>query len=144
MYALPFGSRLNEETMPSDEQAIRDLVTTWLDATAAGDLVRVLSLMTEDATFLVPGRPPMKGQAAFAAAFQAAGLVHFDIESKSEIQEIQIVGDIAWLSNHLTVTITPKHGGAPTRRSGYTLTILRKQSDGRWLLIRDANMLTAE
>jgi hypothetical protein len=28
-------------------------------------------------------------------------------------------------------------------RSGYTLTILQKQPDGRWLLARDANLLTA-
>ena len=26
-------------------------------------------------------------------------------------------------------------------RSGYTLTILRKEPDGRWLLVRDANLL---
>jgi ketosteroid isomerase-like protein len=29
------------------------------------------------------------------------------------------------------------------RRSGYALTILRKQSDGRWRLTRDANLVTA-
>jgi ketosteroid isomerase-like protein len=27
------------------------------------------------------------------------------------------------------------------RRSGYTLSILRKQPDGQWLLWRDANMV---
>jgi len=26
-------------------------------------------------------------------------------------------------------------------RAGYTLTILRKQEDGRWLLVRDANLV---
>jgi ketosteroid isomerase-like protein len=31
---------------------------------------------------------------------------------------------------------------APVRRSGYTLTILRKQADGRWLLARDANLVS--
>jgi len=30
------------------------------------------------------------------------------------------------------------------RRSGYTLTILRKEPDGRWRLARDANMLTED
>ena len=29
-------------------------------------------------------------------------------------------------------------------RSGYTLTILRKGTNGRWLLARDANLLMAE
>ena len=33
-------------------------------------------------------------------------------------------------------------GGSAVKRTGYTLTILRKQADGRWLLARDANLLT--
>jgi ketosteroid isomerase-like protein len=41
----------------------------------------------------------------------------------------------------ITMTMTPPDG-APVRRAGYTLTILRKQPDGRWLLARDANLLT--
>jgi ketosteroid isomerase-like protein len=40
--------------------------------------------------------------------------------------------------------MTPKDGGKAVKRSGYTLTILRKQSDGKWLLVRDANLLTVE
>lgn len=39
--------------------------------------------------------------------------------------------------------MTPPGGGAAMRRSGYTLTILRKERDGRWRLARDANLLTA-
>ena len=35
-------------------------------------------------------------------------------------------------------------GGKPMRRAGYTLTILRKEADGRWLLARDANLLTPQ
>ena len=35
----------------------------------------------------------------------------------------------------------PKDGGKPVRRSGYTLTILRKQATGNWLVVRDANLL---
>ena len=35
-------------------------------------------------------------------------------------------------------------GQKPVRRSGYTLTILQKLPDGRWVLARDANLMTAE
>ncbi len=129
--------------MPTDEQAIRSIVGTWMEASAAGDVPKLQSLMAEDAIFLTPGQPPMRGRDAFIAAFQA-GLEHVRIEAKSEIQEIQIVGDIAWLSNHLTVTVNPKRGGSPVRRSGFTLTIFQKQPDGRWVLVRDANLLTTE
>jgi ketosteroid isomerase-like protein len=30
------------------------------------------------------------------------------------------------------------------RRSGYTLSILRKEAGGRWVMMRDANLLAAE
>jgi ketosteroid isomerase-like protein len=38
-----------------------------------------------------------------------------------------------------------KDGSAPpVRHAGNTLTILRKEIDGRWLLARDANLLVVE
>jgi ketosteroid isomerase-like protein len=31
--------------------------------------------------------------------------------------------------------------GNKTRRSGYTLTLLRKEADGQWRIARDANLM---
>lgn len=130
--------------MPNDEQLIRDVIATWMRATAKGDLPQILKLMDEDAVFLVTGQPPMRGRDAFAAGFRKA-LQQFHIESTSDIQEIRVVGDWAYCWNHLSVTMTPiDKGGAPVRRSGYTLTIFRKQSGGEWVLFRDANLLAVE
>jgi uncharacterized protein (TIGR02246 family) len=39
----------------NDEQAIRQLVTSWLEASKAGDTEKVLSLMADDVVFLVTG-----------------------------------------------------------------------------------------
>jgi uncharacterized protein (TIGR02246 family) len=125
--------------MRSDEQAIRDLIANWARASVAGDLPQILSLMSEDVVFLTPGNPPMRGREGFAAAFQTLANVH--LEAASDIQEIQVSGDMAYACTSLSVSITPKNGGSPTRRSGYTLTIFRKQPDGSWLLSRDANLL---
>jgi len=66
------------------------------------------------------------------------------IESTATIDEIHVTGNFAHLANHLTVTMTPLQGGPIIRRSGYTLTILRKEPDGRWVLYRDANMLAPD
>lgn len=123
--------------MSDDERAIRDLVATWMAASKAGDHDTVLGLMTDDVVFMVPGREPF-GKEAFAAASQ--GMQGMRIEGTSDIVELQVLGDWAYLRNRLNVTITPP-GGSPTTRSGYTLTILRKEADGRWLLARDANLL---
>jgi uncharacterized protein (TIGR02246 family) len=127
-----------EGVMSNDEDAIRELVATWMAASQAGDTDTVLSLMADDVIFLTPGRPPMGGKAAFAES--QAGLRAFDLEATSDIQEIQVTGDWAYMRTVLTVIVTPKAGGPPVRRAGDTLSILRKQ-DGRWMLFRDATLL---
>jgi len=124
--------------MTDDERAIRNLVETWMAASKAGDLPTVLSLMADDVVFMVPGRDPF-GKAEFAAASE--GLNNVRIEGSSDIQGIQVGGDWAYLRNYLEVTMTPD-GGSPVRRSGYTLTILRKKPNGKWVLARDANLMT--
>jgi uncharacterized protein (TIGR02246 family) len=128
--------------MNIDEQEIRQLVATWIEATKTGDTDTVLSLMSDDVVFLVTGQPPMIGKAAFAAAMQAqsgqGGRPQFD--GRSEIQEVNVLGDWAYMWTKLTVVITPAGGASPITRSGNTLTILRKQN-GKWVLARDANML---
>ena len=122
----------------SDEQEIRQLIETWMQATRDGDSTKVLSLMSEDVVFLVPGRPVMR-KADFAAAQSAqAGM---KIEGTSDIQEIRVLGDWAYLWTMLKVVATPA-GGKPVTREGYTLSILKKDN-GRWVLARDANMLAA-
>jgi uncharacterized protein (TIGR02246 family) len=127
--------------MESDEREIRDLVAIWMAATKAGDLDRVLSLMADDVVFLVPGHDPMIGKGAFAAVSQAqAGAGAPQIEGTSEIQEVQIVGDWAFIWTKLKIVITPPGGAPPTTRAGHTLSVLKKQN-GKWVLARDANLL---
>jgi hypothetical protein len=44
--------------------------------------------------------------------------------------------------NQLRVEVTP--AGETVARSGYTLTVLRKERYGRWVIARDANLLAVE
>jgi uncharacterized protein (TIGR02246 family) len=126
--------------MDKDEQAIRNLIETWLRATRAGDVDTVLSLTTPDVVFLVAGQPPMLGQAAFGEALRMA-IGNNVIESTSEIEEIVISGDLAYCRTLLHVTVTRKHDNMPMQRSGHALSILRRCEDGQWRLARDANMV---
>lgn len=129
--------------MTSDEQSIRNLVATWHRATADGDVPRILKLMSEDVVFLVAGQPPMRGRRGFEAGLRSL-LQQHRIVSSGDIQEIGISGDLAYCWSQLSVTVTPLPGGAPKRQTGNALTILRKGGDGVWVIVRDANMLTAE
>ena len=123
--------------MSDDERAIRAMVDAWLAASRSGDIQSVLDLMTEDVVFLVPGRAPF-GKAAYAQA--AAGMQGMKIEGTSFIEELTINGNWAFMRTTLDLAFTPAGATSAIRRTGNTLTILRKEGDGRWRLARDANL----
>ena len=123
-----------------DEKAIRQLVTSWIEASTKGDLKTLLNLMTDDVIFLTPGQEPF-GKEKFKELSQA--MKQIKIEGTSEIKEIKIMSDWAYTRNYLKIkTIDPS--GLVVNRSGYTLTIFHKGPDSQWRIARDANLLSAE
>lgn len=123
--------------MTDDERAIRDVIDEWMEASRAGDTTAVLELMTDDVIFMVPGREPF-GKAEFEAMSEA--MRGFRVDGQAEVRELKVLGDWAWVRNHLEIDVTPPEGET-SHRSGYTLTILKKGDDGRWRLARDANLV---
>ena len=138
--ASPAAAPVAEDPTARDERAIRDLIATWMSATRAHDWSRVLGLMADDVVFHVPGRPPF-GKQEFAASTRDMNDVR--IEPQAEVLEVGVHGDGAWCRTHLVVTMAPPDGQT-TRRSGYTLTVLRRKPDGAWVVARDANLLASE
>lgn len=125
--------------MSEDEQEIRALIASWLAASGSGDTEQVLKLMADDVVFLMPGHPPLCGRSAFAAG--QAALRNFDIRAEGEVQEVRVMGAMACSWMRLSVTVTPLGGGTSVRRAGDVLSVFEKRA-GRWLLVRDANMLS--
>ena len=123
----------------TEEDEIRAVVQRWMAASHAGDAKAVLDMMTDDVVFMVPGREPF-GKQEFAAMSRSGPAPRID--GSAEIRELQVLGEWAFARSFLEVAMqTP---GNPVERSGYTLTIYRKGTDGRWRLARDANLLTAK
>jgi uncharacterized protein (TIGR02246 family) len=127
----------------TDETAIRKAVESWHRATADADLPTVLGLIAEDAVFLAPGRPPVRGRARFAQQLTEV-LKAQTIRSSGEVREVRVSGDLGYCWAELTVTATPLDGGAAKQQKGPALSIFRKESNGVWVLIRDANMMVAD
>ena len=86
--------------------------------------------------FMVPGREPF-GKEEFRAASER--MKNARLAGTSDIREIKVLGDWAYIRNHIEITVMPPDG-TPMQRRGYTLSILWKQSDGKWVLWRDANL----
>lgn len=126
--------------MKSDEQAIRAVHSTWIDAVNAGDLSRLLTLVTDDVVFLGPGQAPF-GRDGFATNFSTAHQ-QTRIRCLSELEEVVIVGALAYTRSRDALHVTSRAGGEATRLAGYRMTVYREQADGRWLLARDAHTLS--
>lgn len=124
----------------ADERVIRQLVDKWLAASEKGDLATMLGLIADDVIFMVPGKQPF-GKEVFAENYSE--MKDTNMKTRSDIQEIQILGDWAWMRNFLKIEFAPASGEASTH-SGYVLTIMRKQPGGNWVIARDANLLMPE
>lgn len=126
--------------MEADERALRDVHTTWIDAVNSGDVARLLTLMADDAVFLNPGQAPV-GRDGFPVGFSAAHQ-HSRIRCVSELEEVVIVGEVAYTRCRDSLSVTSRASGEGVELAGHRITIYRKQPDGSWLLARDANTLT--
>ena len=124
--------------MTDDERAIHELIDMWMEASRRGDLETLLGLMTDDIVFMTPGRKPF-GKDEFRA--QSEAMSGIEMNGRAEVREICVLGDWAWIRNHIDLTVTPPEG-EPVHRAGYTLSILQKGSDGKWRLARDANLVS--
>ena len=114
--------------------------STWIDAVNTGDLARLLTLIADDVVFLHPGQAPF-GRDGFSSNFMAAHQ-QMRICCISELEEVVVVGEVAYTRSRDTLSVTPRAGGETTRLAGHRMTVYRRQPDGRWLLARDAHTLS--
>jgi uncharacterized protein (TIGR02246 family) len=126
--------------MGPDDRAIREVHSTWIDAVNAGDLGRLLPWMADDVVFLNPGQAPV-GRDGFSANFSAAHQ-QSRINCISELEDVVVVGEVAYTLSRDSLSVTPRAGGEAIQLAGHRMTVYRKQPDGRWLLARDAHTLS--
>lgn len=119
-----------------DEQAIRDAVNTWLEASKKGDSNTLLNLLADDVIFITPGREPF-GKEAFRG--QNDEMKNVEMSANIDIKEIEVAGDWAWMRSYLEVTFTLPDGKSKPH-AGHILTIFQKQPHG-WVIKRDANFV---
>ncbi len=127
--------------MTSDEREIRAVHSTWLNAVNAGDLARLLTLVAQDVVFFATDQAPF-GRDKFSSHFLVAHQ-QMRICCTSELEEVVVVGEVAYTRSRDALSVTPHAGGQVAQFAGYRLTVYRRQRDGRWLLSRDVHTLSA-
>src|SRR5262249_12227630 len=104
----------------TDEKEIRALVDRWLIASAKRDLSTIRNLMSDDVVVMVPGTETF-GRETFTQNYHR--LEGIKITTSTDIQELKVTVDWAWMRSFLTVTFTSTNGDSSVE-SGYALTIL--------------------
>ncbi len=126
-----------------DEQAIRKLAADWKVAIKNKDVPRLLTFITDDAVFLTSNTPPLKGKKAVESLFRDI-FARFNAEQETTNEEIEVDGDRAFTWGTDALTLTPVAGGKLIKLKGYGMTILQRQSDGSWRIMRGINNMTPE
>lgn len=124
--------------LEKDQQAIRQWFERWLKATTAGDLQLARDLIADDAVFLVPNADRMDKDSFAAAATAADPNTDFDLDCS--IQEVEVLGDHAWLWTKTSLKMTDKRTKVLSLWAGNSLSILKRKGD-TWVVIRDANTI---
>lgn len=126
--------------MGADDEEVREVHSTWINAVNAGDLGCLITLMADDAVFLTPGQAPL-GREGFSANFLAAHQ-RVRIRCISELEEVVVVGEVAYTRSRDSLSVMPRAGEKAMRSAGYRMTVYREQPGGGWLLARDAHTLS--
>jgi len=115
-------------------QEIQKVLEAYLEARVAGDADRWLSIWDEDGVQLFPGSRANDMDAlrqVTAARFEAVPVN----SAKIDIADITVVEDHAFAHGHFVIERVVE--GAPMPFDGKFLTVLKRQADGTWKLLRD-------
>ncbi len=121
----------------ADEAAINAIGDLWIQAYQAGDYDAIIDLYTEDAWIMARGRPKLEGRAAIGRSFGglAAGR---DVDIDIVVEELELMGDWAWLVSEFTVTYGPAQDpSAQVQETARSLLIYKRGADGKWRIHRD-------
>jgi uncharacterized protein (TIGR02246 family) len=119
-----------------DKEAIAAIEERTRAAYAAGDADAVAAQYTEDAILMRPNSPTLVGRKAIAEGHRP-WFANFRAELTHEVDEIEAIGDQAYMRGRFVVVATPKQGGAPVRLQGKSLSIVQRGPDGVWRFARD-------
>ena len=90
--------------------------------------------------FSIPAKRRV-GRDGFSPGFSAAHQ-QARINCVSELEDVVVVGEVAYTLSRDSLSVTPRAGGEAMQLAGHRITVYRKQPDGRWLLARDAHTLS--
>jgi len=131
------GEEVSEEPVvdiEADIVACKNLNDEWDEAYDARDIDRLVSIFTDDAVRMPPSEPALIGKEDIRSDFQRE-FDQFSSEQESEVVDVKIGGDLAFVRGTWKEIKTPKAGGESRNFNGNFTFINQKQPDGSWKII---------
>jgi uncharacterized protein (TIGR02246 family) len=122
-----------------DKEAIQRLTEEWSAAMRRRDAASLISMITEDAIFLPPGFPPIRGRQAVQAMYDLFFPQFSNVEQTVSVEELEVAGEWAFIWGTESLVLAPPAGGPPIEMQGKGMSILRRQQNGSWKFSRGIN-----
>jgi uncharacterized protein (TIGR02246 family) len=133
--APPLHAQSTDQGNQTMEHAqIQSAIDTNNAAVAAGDMNAILASFEPNAVMAAQPGMTVAGTEALRGAFEQFLAIHPSITVTS--QETIQAGDIA-LHSYTWKMSGKAPDGSPVKQSGFSTVVLRKQADGRWLMVID-------
>ena len=136
----PESAEMDEAPTAAEIAAVRSAIESAnavaVAAVNAGDVAKLLPYYTDDAMFMFPNAPAMRGRADIEAGLKAMMEGATFTDMKLTIEDVMLAGDIAVETGSMEMTITPK-GGKAMADKGKFIVVWKRQADGSWKIVRD-------
>ena len=118
-----------------DEESIQRLIQRRVIVTNRGDAHAFTKLFTPDAVIMPTNRANIVG-ARNIKQWESAFAEEYDIETDLTIEEIETLGDWAYVRLRVSGSLTPRLGGDPVPVNGKELAVLHRGKNGNWRIAR--------
>ena len=128
------------DTRAADEKAISDGEVAWVADWKSKDIEKIVSHYADDAIFMEPAIPAMKGKEAIRLGLRIfLEDKNFNITFTPTRVEASRAGDLAYSHGTYAAKMTNPKTNKPVSETGKYVCVYRKHNDGSWKSILDIN-----
>ena len=118
-----------------ETEAIDKVKAAWIAAVRAGDVGRLLGMVTDDVVAMHPAGKTTRGKQELADDFRRF-FAKYRMDQTAISEETVVAGEWAFDRASVSTNVTPIAGGEPSQVKSEVIVILRRDTDGFWKLAR--------